>query len=97
MDPIFKLTSIRKISIGFFLTAASFAVVAIAQDMIDGGATPSIVWQLLAYVLLTAGEVMISITGLEFSYTPGSQDHEIRDHGGVAVFRFAGQHFHQHR
>lgn len=69
VDPIFKLTSIRKISIGFFLTAASFAVVARAQDLIDAGATPSIAWQLWAYVLLTAGEVMISITGLEFSYT----------------------------
>ncbi|MCR9200787.1 MAG: POT family MFS transporter [Planctomycetaceae bacterium] len=69
VDPIFKLTSIRKISIGFFLTTGSFAVVAFAQGMIDRGETPSIVWQLLAYVLLTAGEVMISITGLEFSYT----------------------------
>lgn len=69
VDKVFKLTSIRKISIGFFLTAASFAVVAAAQDLIDSGSTPSIAWQLWAYLLLTAGEVMISITGLEFSYT----------------------------
>jgi proton-dependent oligopeptide transporter, POT family len=69
VDKVFRLTAIRKISIGFFLTAASFAVVAGAQDLIDGGATPSIAWQLWAYVLLTSGEVMISITGLEFSYT----------------------------
>jgi POT family proton-dependent oligopeptide transporter len=33
------------------------------------GYKPSIAWQVLAYVLLTAAEVMISITGLEFSYT----------------------------
>ena len=69
VNQVFRLTAIRKISIGFFLTAASFAVVAAAQDLIDGGATPSIAWQLWAYVLLTSGEVMISITGLEFSYT----------------------------
>lgn len=69
VDPIFKLTSIRKISIGFFLTTASFALVAIAQNRIDAGGTPGIAWQLWAYLLLTAGEVMISITGLEFSYT----------------------------
>lgn len=69
VNKVFNLTPIRKISIGFFLTAASFALVAVAQDLIDGGATPSIQWQLWAYVLLTAGEVMISITGLEFSYT----------------------------
>ena len=69
VDKVFKLTAIRKLSIGFFLTTASFAVVATAQDMIDGGATPSIAWQLWGYVLLTSGEIMISITGLEFSYT----------------------------
>ncbi len=26
-------------------------------------------WQFLAYAVLTAGEVMVSVTGLEFSYT----------------------------
>jgi hypothetical protein len=30
---------------------------------------PSIAWQLLAYVLMTAAEIMVSITCLEFSYT----------------------------
>ncbi|MCH8295830.1 hypothetical protein IH992_32530 [Candidatus Poribacteria bacterium] len=33
------------------------------------GHKPIIVWQLLAYLLLTAAEVMVSITCLEFSYT----------------------------
>ena len=33
------------------------------------GTQPNIAWQLLAYVLLTAAEIMISITCLEFSYT----------------------------
>jgi proton-dependent oligopeptide transporter, POT family len=33
------------------------------------GHKPSIVWQLLAYALMTAAEVMVSITFLEFSYT----------------------------
>lgn len=69
VDKVFKLTSIRKISIGFFLTAGSFYLVTVAQQLIDKGQTPSIAWQLWAYVLLTSGEVMISITGLEFSYT----------------------------
>ena len=31
--------------------------------------SPSINWQLLAYGILTLGEAMVSITGLEFSYT----------------------------
>jgi POT family proton-dependent oligopeptide transporter len=36
---------------------------------IKSGYHPSIVYQLLAYGLLMAGEIMVSITGLEFSYT----------------------------
>ena len=69
VNKFFTLTPIRKISIGFFLTAGSFYTVTLAQQLIDQGQTPSIAWQLWAYVLLTAGEIMISITGLEFSYT----------------------------
>ena len=65
----FLLTPLRKISIGFFLTAASFAISAWIQVRIDVGQTPHIIWQVMAYMVLTAAEVMVSITGLEFSYT----------------------------
>ena len=37
--------------------------------MIDAGSTPSIMWQFLAYAIITAAEVLISITALEFSYS----------------------------
>lgn len=33
------------------------------------GYRPNIVWQIIAYIILTAAEVMVSITCLEFSYT----------------------------
>jgi len=33
------------------------------------GFRPNIYWQILAYLLLTTAEIMVSITGLEFSYT----------------------------
>lgn len=69
IDKVFPLTPLRKISIGLFLTALSFALVSMAQQRIDSGLTPSISWQLFAYVALTAGEVMVSIVCLEFSYT----------------------------
>ncbi len=69
LDKVFPLTPLRKISIGLFLTAFSFALVSIAQGKIDAGEIPSISWQLIAYALLTAGEVMVSIVCLEFSYT----------------------------
>ncbi|MCA9199060.1 MAG: MFS transporter, partial [Planctomycetales bacterium] len=62
VEKVFRLTSIRKIGIGLFLTAGSFALLTVAQGLIDRGQTPSIAWQLWAYVLLTAGEIMISIT-----------------------------------
>jgi proton-dependent oligopeptide transporter, POT family len=64
-----SLTAIRKIIVGMFIAGFSFAVLAIAQYEIMEGGTPSILWQFFAYVILTAAEVMVSITGLEFSYT----------------------------
>ena len=69
INKIFALTSLRKISIGMFITVAAFSVSAITQEMIDAGSTPHISLQILAYVILTSAEVMISITCLEFSYT----------------------------
>jgi POT family proton-dependent oligopeptide transporter len=65
----FPLTPLRKIGIGLFLTAGSFLVIAYIQQMIDAGGKPTVWWQFLAYVILTMGEAMVSITGLEFSYT----------------------------
>jgi POT family proton-dependent oligopeptide transporter len=68
-DKFFPLTPLRKFGIGLFLTAASFAVIWWLQTQIDAGSKPSVWWQLLAYLLLTSAEVLVSITGLEFSYT----------------------------
>jgi len=69
IDRVFPLTPLRKIGIGLFLTALSFVVIVWIQGQIDLGLKPSINWQLLAYAVLTLGEAMVSITGLEFSYT----------------------------
>ena len=66
---VFPLTPLRKIGIGLFLTGLSFVVIVWIQGQIDQGLKPSINWQLLAYAILTLGEAMVSITGLEFSYT----------------------------
>jgi POT family proton-dependent oligopeptide transporter len=69
IDKLFRLTPLRKIGIGLYITALSFVVIVWIQGQIDAGLKPSINWQLLAYVILTLGEAMVSITGLEFSYT----------------------------
>jgi POT family proton-dependent oligopeptide transporter len=66
---VFPLTPIPKIGIGLFLTALSFVVIWMIQLDIDHGGRPNVNWQFLAYIILSAGEVMVSITGLEFAYT----------------------------
>jgi len=69
LNRYFRLTELRKISIGMFVTVLAFAVPCWIQMQIDAGLSPHILWQMLAYVLLTSAEVMVSITCLEFSYT----------------------------
>jgi POT family proton-dependent oligopeptide transporter len=66
---IVRLTPLTKIGIGLFTMAAGFGLSAVVQGWIDGGARPSVAWQFLAYVVITAAEIMVSITGLEFSYS----------------------------
>ncbi|MFT5442892.1 MAG: POT family proton-dependent oligopeptide transporter [Myxococcota bacterium] len=63
------LTPLRKISTGLFLATGSFLVCALIETWIADGQTPSIAWQLLAYLIITSAEVLVSITCLEFSYT----------------------------
>jgi proton-dependent oligopeptide transporter, POT family len=71
VEKFVRLTPLRKIGAGLFVTAASFLIVAIIQTWIDAGARPSIIWQVWAFVVLTAGETLVSPTHLEFSYTQG--------------------------
>ncbi|WP_203329001.1 POT family MFS transporter [Candidatus Laterigemmans baculatus] len=69
INRVFPLTPLRKVSIGMFVTVLAFSVSALIETDIQNGGRPTIAWQVLAYVILTAAEVMISITCLEFSYT----------------------------
>ena len=69
INKYFTLTPLKKISIGLFLTVPSFIIIGYLQTQIDLGYTPSIGWQIFAYAILTASEVLVSITCLEFSYT----------------------------
>jgi POT family proton-dependent oligopeptide transporter len=69
MGRFFAPTPLRRIGIGLFLTAISFVIICYIQKQIDAGLNPTVNLQLLAYIVLTLGEAMVSITGLEFSYT----------------------------
>ncbi|MBL98777.1 MAG: MFS transporter [Rhodopirellula sp.] len=69
INRFFPLTPIRKISIGLFITVPAFLLPAWIQYRIESGEIVNIVWQLASYILITAAEVFVSITCLEFSYT----------------------------
>ena len=69
INRVWALTPLRKISIGFFLTVPAFLMPAWIEQQLDAGVQVNIAWQLMAYVLITAAEVFVSITCLEFSYT----------------------------
>ncbi|HVJ45617.1 MAG TPA: POT family MFS transporter, partial [Luteolibacter sp.] len=69
IDKIWKMTPLRKIGLGLVVMVGSFALVTLIQHWIDGGGRPNISWQITAFALLTASEVMISIVALEFAYT----------------------------
>lgn len=66
---LWTLTPLRKIGLGLFLTVPSFAITAWVESQIQAGGTPNIGWQLLAYAIITAAEILVSVTCLEFSYT----------------------------
>lgn len=69
INKVFKLTSLRKIGIGLFITSLSFVVSGWIDMQMEAGQTVHIAWQGLAYFFITMGEVMVSITALEFAYT----------------------------
>lgn len=69
INAVFPLTALRKISIGFFVAALSFVVVAWIERRLQGGEQVNFLWQIVAYMVMTAAEVMVSITSLEFAYT----------------------------
>ena len=69
IEKFYPLTPLRKIALGFFITVLAFVLSAQIELQIAKGLRPNIIWQLLAFVVMTSAEVMVSITCLEFSYT----------------------------
>lgn len=64
-----RISAYNKIGAGFILTMLSFVIIYQLQRSIDQGHAPNVGWQLLAYVIMTAGEVLVYQTGLEYAYT----------------------------
>jgi POT family proton-dependent oligopeptide transporter len=64
-----EFSPLQRMTVGMLTAAGSFAIVALAQERIDAGERVHIGVQLVAYLVLTASEVMVSVTGLEFAYS----------------------------
>ena len=69
IDKVFRLTPLRKIGMGLFAVVVAFLIVGWIQSKIDAGQRPNIICQVLAFLVLTASEVLVSVTHLEFAYT----------------------------
>lgn len=64
-----KMSPLRKMTAGIAFAGLSWIVVGIMQLVLDHGNVFTITWQILPYVLLTFGEVLVATTGLEFAYS----------------------------
>ena len=64
-----EMTPLRKMTAGIAFAGLSWIVVGAMQLVLDHGNVFTITWQVLPYLLLTFGEVLVATTGLEFAYS----------------------------
>ena len=64
-----EVTPLRKIGFGIALAGVAFLITGLFERRLEAGGSLHILWQLLPYTVLTAAEVLVSITSLEFAYT----------------------------
>ena len=64
-----RVTPLRRMSVGMVLFAFCFVWVGSFQSRIEHGETLSLALQTWPYIVLTACEVLVSTTALEFAYT----------------------------
>jgi len=65
----YELTALRRMTAGIAFAGLSWIVVGAMQLVLDRGNVFTITWQVLPYILLTLGEVLVATTGLEFAYS----------------------------
>jgi len=57
-----------KMMIGFVLTMVTMGIMTAAAMIATEEYKPSVVWQIVAYIIITTAEICISVTGLELAY-----------------------------
>ncbi|WFC43582.1 oligopeptide:H+ symporter [Pseudoxanthomonas sp. SE1] len=65
----YEPTALRRMGFGIVFSGVAWILAGMIQLWIDGGDPVSLAWQILPYLLLTFGEVLVSATGLEFAYS----------------------------
>jgi len=64
-----RTLALRKMQMGMYVTVLSFVWVMGVALALDAGLRPHVLWQVPAYLFLSIGEVLVSVTALEFAYT----------------------------
>ncbi len=65
----FQVTALRKMGAGMFVTVLSFVAAWLVENALQAGLTVNVAWQVPQYLFVSVGEVLVSVTALEFAYT----------------------------
>jgi proton-dependent oligopeptide transporter, POT family len=63
-----RVTPLRKMTVGMFVTVLSFVAAALVEAALARGPV-HVGWQVPQYLFLAVGEVLVSVTALEFAYS----------------------------
>jgi POT family proton-dependent oligopeptide transporter len=69
----FNVSALKRMGWGIVFSGIAWVAAGTLQLWIDSGAQVSLAWQVLPYLLLTFGEVLVSATALEFAYSQATQ------------------------
>ncbi|HZZ85340.1 MAG TPA: POT family MFS transporter [Anaeromyxobacteraceae bacterium] len=64
-----QVTALRKMGAGMFVTVLSFVAAWAVEHALQGGLNVNVAWQVPQYLFVSVGEVLVSVTALEFAYT----------------------------
>jgi POT family proton-dependent oligopeptide transporter len=64
-----RVTPLRRMTAGITFAGVAWIVIGLIQLVLDRGQALSLAWQVLPYVFLTLGEVLVSATGVEVAYS----------------------------
>ncbi|BDG09344.1 POT family MFS transporter [Anaeromyxobacter paludicola] len=64
-----QVTALRKMGAGMFVTVLSFVAAWLVEHALEAGIPVSVAWQVPQYLFVSMGEVLVSVTALEFAYT----------------------------